>query len=146
MIKQECIGIPDMILLLMNFLFQSRNSTEPAYFLLFCKKMDVKKISKCLPFTVFGIVSFFKLNNFCLKIRFSQAQHPISDLFFFLKDRCFFYATFFQLFSSKPPSIFTRNETFREHKALLKVFGTMRLTGDLHQKNRKMFSSNLFFF
>ena len=34
MIKQECIGIPDMILLLMIFWFQknkdqSRNSTEP---------------------------------------------------------------------------------------------------------------------
>ena len=34
----------------------------------------------------------------------------------------------------KPPSIFTRNETFCERKGLLNVFGTMRLTGDLHKK------------
>ena len=39
------------------------------------------------------------------------------------------------LFSSKPPlSIFTLNETFCEHKTLLVVFGTMRLTGDLQNK------------
>ena len=38
------------------------------------------------------------------------------------------------LFPSKPPLNFTRNETLCEHKRLLKVFGTMRLTGDL-QKN-----------
>ena len=35
-------------------------------------------------------------------------------------------------FNRSPPSNFTRNETFCEHKGLLKVFGTMRLTGDLH--------------
>ena len=98
------------------------------------------------PFTVFGIVRFFKSNNFCLKIRFSQAQHAISDLFFF-KDRCFFYATFFLICFHRSPSIFTRNETFCEHKALLKVFGTMRLAGDLHQKIfEKIFFLNFLFF
>ena len=51
------------------------------------------------PFYSFT-VRFFKSNNFCLKIRFSQAQHAISVFF---RDRCFFYATFFSnLFSSKP--------------------------------------------
>ena len=44
-------------------------------------------------FTVFGIVRNFKMDNFCLKIRFSEAQHAISD--FFSEDRRFFYATFF---------------------------------------------------
>ena len=34
------------------------------------------------PFTVFGIVRIFQRNNFCLKIRFSQAQHAISDFSF----------------------------------------------------------------
>ena len=48
------------------------------------------------PFTVFGIVRFFKRNNFCLKIRFSQAQHAKSGFRFF-KDPCFFYATFKKL-------------------------------------------------
>ena len=70
------------------------------------------------PFTVFGIVRFL-----CLKIRFSQAQHAMSDIYFF-KDRCFLCDFFSNLFSSKLPSIFTRNETFCEHKGLLKVFGT----------------------
>ena len=70
-------------------------------------------------------MSFFKSNNFCLKVRFSQAQHAISDFFF--KDRCFSYATFSIFFSSKSPSIFTKNETFCDSKGLVKVFGTMRL-------------------
>ena len=35
------------------------------------------------PFTVFGIVRKFKMNNFCLKIRFSEAQHSISEYCFF---------------------------------------------------------------
>ena len=34
------------------------------------------------PFTVFGIKRFFKRNNFRHKIRFSQAQHAISDFVF----------------------------------------------------------------
>ena len=54
-----------------------------------------KKFQSAPLFTVFGLVRFFKSNNFCLKIRFSQAQHAISDFCFFFKDRCFFYATFF---------------------------------------------------
>ena len=33
----------------------------------------------------------------------------------------------FSEFLSKPPSIFTRNET---HKEFFRVFGTVRLTGD----------------
>ena len=44
MIKQECIGIPDMILLLMNFLFQKKIKIKAeivvspggAYFLILC--------------------------------------------------------------------------------------------------------------
>ena len=95
-------------------------------------RMHVEKIS--MPFTVFGIVRFFKMSNFFLKIWFSQAQHAMSDFFF--KDQCFFYATS-NLFSSKPPSIFTRNEAFCEHKGLLKAVGTIQLTRDLQEKIRK---------
>ena len=60
-----------------------------------------KKISKCPPFTVFCIVRFFKSNNFCLKIRFSQAQHAISDFCFLgvgknfrllMQSCCFFFS------------------------------------------------------
>ena len=51
------------------------------------------------PFTVFGIARFFKISRFCFKIRFSQAQHSISDLFsktgVFL---CNFFSNLFSLF------------------------------------------------
>ena len=43
--------------------------------------MDVKKSQRVPSFTVSGIVRFFKRNNFRVKIRFSQAQHAISDFF-----------------------------------------------------------------
>ena len=94
-------------------------------------------------------LTVFKMKNFCLKIRFSQAQHAMSDFCFFFKGRCFL-CVFSNLFSSKLPSIFTRNETFCEHKELLKVFGTVRFTGDLHlkffSKNVEIFSLNFLFF
>ena len=89
------------------------------------------------PFTLFGIVRFFKMNNCCLKIWFSQALHAISDLFFFQRLVFFlrdFFPFFLICFHQSPPSIFTRNETFCEHKGLLKVFGTMLLAGDLQKK------------
>ena len=54
-------------------------------------------------------------------------------IFVFFKTRVF-YATFFPFFLSNPPSIFTRNEISCVQKGFLRVFGTMRLTGDLHQK------------
>ena len=62
------------------------------FFLKFCNRMVVKK-SQRPPFKVLGIVRNFKMNNFCLKIMFSEAQHAISEFFF--TDRRFFYATFF---------------------------------------------------
>ena len=79
------------------------------------------------PFTVFGLVRLFKSNTFCLKIRFSQAQHAISDFFF--QRPVFFKCDFFNFFhrSLPPPSIFTKNETFCDCKGLVKVFDTMRL-------------------
>ena len=99
---------------------------------------------KVPPFTVFGIVRFFKSNNFCLKIRFSQAQHAISDFCFFLKTAVFSMRLFFQMCIIEAPSFCTGNKTFCEHKALLKVFGTLQLAGDLHKKIR--FFLNFLFF
>ena len=119
--------------------FQSLQRVSLNFFLKFCNRMDVKKFQRA-PFTVFGIVKFFKMNNFSLKIIFSQAQHAMSDFCFFFQRAVFFLCDLFSnLFSSKPPSIFTRNETFCEHEGLLNVFGTMRLAGGLHQKS---FSKN----
>ena len=104
--------------------------------------MDVQK-SQRPPFTVFGIVRFFKSNNFCPKIRFSQAQHPISDFFSRLVFFCYFF--FKKCFHRSPSLIFTRSETFCERKGLFKVFGTMRLTGEL-QKKIRIFHTFLGFF
>ena len=56
------------------------------------------------PFTVLGIVRIFKRNNFCPKMRFSQAQHAISDIF--LKTGVFLCDFFKSLFSPKPLLIF----------------------------------------
>ena len=44
------------------------------------------------------------MNNFCLKIGFSEAQHAISQLFFL--SPAFFLCYFFLMFSSKPPPQF----------------------------------------
>ena len=55
-------------------------SRVPLHFFKFCNRMDVKK-SQRAPFTVFGIVRFFKMNIFCLKIMSSQAQYAMSDFF-----------------------------------------------------------------
>ena len=73
--------------------------------------------------SVFGIVRSFKLNTFCPKIKFSETQHAISEFCFFLETGVFFLCYFFSnLFSSKPPPLFfTTNETFCEHKGLLRV-------------------------
>ena len=107
-----------LFLLCETFFANSFNVPEGSPFIfLFCKRMDVKKISKCPPFTVFGIVRFFKSNNFCLKIRFSQAQHAISDFCFFLKTAVFFLCDFFSnLFSSKPPQFLLETKRFASIK------------------------------
>ena len=75
---------------------------SPFIFFYFAKEWMLKKISKCPPFTVFGIERFSKSNNFCLKIRFSQAQHGISDfctlypIFVFFSRPLFFLCDFFR--------------------------------------------------
>ena len=63
---------------------------------------------KGAPFTVFGIVRFFKMNNFVLKFGFLRPS-MLCPIFFSKTD--VFYATFFNVFIEAPLSIFTRNET-----------------------------------
>ena len=64
------------------------------------------KKSQSPHFTVFGIVRFLKMNNFCFEIRFSQTQHVI----FFL---CDFFSDFF---SSKPPQFLPETKRFASIK------------------------------
>ena len=71
---------------------------SPSICLMICDRMEEK--SQRAPFTVFGIVRNFKMNNFCLKMRFSEAQHAISE--FFLKTGVFSMLLFSNFFSSKP--------------------------------------------
>ena len=73
---------------------------------------------------------------FVLKIGFFRPSklHTHFEFCFFSKIDVFSlrqFSYFFQL----SPTFFTENETFCEHKGLLGVFGTMRLTGDFHRKN-----------
>ena len=65
-----------------NFLNVPKES--PFNFSKFCNRMGIKKSQRVPSFTVFGIVRFYRRNNFRVKIsRFSQAQHAISDFCFF---------------------------------------------------------------
>ena len=72
----------------------------------------------------------FSLYNFGI-VRFFQflSQHAITEFCFFLRPT-FVPCDFPIYFYRNPLTIFTRNETFWEHRWLLRVFGTMRLTGD----------------
>ena len=81
-------------ILIFCFFFENFSKTPKVplhFFLKFCNRMIVKK-SQRAPLTVFGLVRNLKMNNFCLKIRFSEAQHAISE--FFLKTGVFFYFLF----------------------------------------------------
>ena len=113
--------------------------------------MDAKK-SQSAPghffFTVFGIVRFFKSNNFCLKIRFSQAQHAVSDFCFF-KD-CFFYAPFFLICFHRSPSILLETKRFASIKHCSRFSALCDLPETfikkIFEKFRKFFFVNFLFF
>ena len=95
--------------------FFSKDSKESPFNILKCRnRVDVKKSQRVPSFTVSGIVTCFKRNNFRVKIRFSQARHAISDFCCF-KRPVFFLCDFFKnLFHRNPSSIFARSEMFCE--------------------------------
>ena len=69
--------------------FITDSKESPFNFLKFCNRMNVEKSQRVPSFTVSGIVTFFKSNNFRVKIRFSQVRHAISGFkrpVFFLCD------------------------------------------------------------
>ena len=92
---------------------------------------------------------FFKSNIFCLKIRFSQAQHAISELCLFSKTGVF-YATFFLVcFYRTPPQFLLETKRFGSIKDCSWFSCTKRLTGtykNFVEKFRKNFSSIFCFF
>ena len=64
--------------------FLKKLQRVPLQFLKFCNRMDVKKSQRVPSFTVFGIVRFFKGNNFVLKLGFLRPStlYQIFVLFF----------------------------------------------------------------
>ena len=115
-------------------IFQSLQRVPLQFFFQISQKNGCLKISKSPLLQFSALWDFWKWITFVLNVGFLR-PNTLYPIFVFCKDRCFFFLS--NLFPSKPPSIFTRNETFCEHKRLLKVFGTMRLTGD-----QKFFSKN----
>ena len=76
-------------------------------------------VVRCLlfnpPFTVSGIVTFFKRNNFRVKIRFSQVRHAISDFCF--KRPVFFLCDFLKIcFTEAPPQFLPEPKHFARVK------------------------------
>ena len=88
------------------------------------------------------------MNNFCLEIRFFQAQHALSDFFF--KDRCFLCDFFSNLFPSMPPQFLLETKRFASIKdcsrfsALCDSLETF--LEKIFQKNFKNFFSVIFCF
>ena len=66
-----------------------------SFFLKFCNRMDVKKSQRVPLFTVSGIVTFFKRNNFRVKIVFSGPARYIR-FFTRVKRPVFFLCNFFK--------------------------------------------------
>ena len=87
------------------------------------------------------------MNNFCLKIRFSEAQHAISEFFF--KDRRFFYATFFEFVFIEPPQFLPKMKRFTSIKDCSRFSALCDLPKTFFkkffEKFRNFFSLFLFF-
>ena len=74
--------------------------------------MDVKK-SQRAHLLQFLALRFFKRNNFRFEIRFSQAQHAISDFLFFFERPVFFLCDFQNLFSPKLLNFYQKRNVLR---------------------------------
>ena len=123
-------------------IFQRLQWVPLQFFLKFCNRMVVKK-SQRAPFTVFGIVRNFKKNNFCLKIRFSEAQHAISEFCFFFKRPAFFLCYFFLIcFHQSPPQFLLKMKRF----ASIKDCSRFRHYATYRRPSSKKFSKNFEFF
>ena len=123
------------------------------------------KNPKWSPFTFFGTMRLFwyfasnwifdkpkdPLYNFRHCEIFPDSVWKLSQVFLARYNRIFltpgsFPCDFFPIcFFWNPLSIFTRNETFCEHRGLLRVFGSKRLTGDFIKIFRKKIVSSLVF-
>ena len=112
--------------------------------------MGIKKSQRVPSFTVFGIVRFYKRNNFRVKIsRFSQAQHAISDFCFFLikKDQFFSMRLFFKIcFTEAPPQFLPDTRSFARVKDSSRFSPLCDLPETIKNIFEKFFSSFFCFF
>ena len=95
------------------------------------------------PNTVFGLVRFFKSNNFCLKVRFSRAQHAISD--FFSKTGLFHMRLFQFFFIEVPPQFLPKMKgfaTLKDSSRFSALCDFKKIAGDLQKKFSKIFWKN----
>ena len=110
--------------------FESRRL--PLHFFCILQQWMLKNL-KAPPFAVFGHVRFFKMNNFCPKIRFSRAQHAISEICSF-RDLVFFKICFHRSL----PSL-----NFYKNRNVLRAQGTPQ--GFRHYATYRRPSSRIFF-
>ena len=109
--------------------------------------MDLKKSQRVPSFAVSGIVRFFKRNNFRVKIRFSQAQHAISDCF--SKKTGVFSMRLFKFVSPKSLLSFCqKRNVLRELRTPqgFRHYATYRRPSKMFSKNFDFFFLNFLFF
>ena len=109
----------------------------PFNFLKFCNRMVVKKFQRA-PFTVFGIARNFKMNNFCLKISFSEAQHAISEFCFFLETGVFF-SNFLKFVFIEAPQFLFKMKRFASIKDCSRFSALCDLPETFSKKNFEKF-------
>ena len=98
--------------------------------------MDVKKSQRVPSFTVFGIVTFLKRNNFPVKIRFYQVRHAISDFCF--KRPVLFLCDFFKnSFHRTPLNFCQKRNVVRELRTPqgFRHYATYRRPSKIFSKN-----------
>ena len=87
---------------------------------------------------IFRLFSIFSKTVHTIRTKASQKEKDLSRLLYRICGSGFKFVFIEALLN------FTRNETSCERKELLNVFGTMRLTGDLRQKNYSENFENFF--
>ena len=111
----------------------------PFNFLKFCNRIDVKKSQRVPSFTVSGIVTFLKKNNFRVKIWFSQVRHAISDFCCFKRPVLFLFDFLKKLFHRFFPQFLPETKRF----ARVKNSSRFSALCDLPETIKKIFE-NLF--
>ena len=114
----------------------------------FGNRIDVKKSQRVPSFAVSGIVTFFKRNNFRVKVRFSQVRHAISDFCCF-KRPVFFLCDFLKKFVSPKPllNFCQKRNVLRELRTPqgFRHYATYRRQSKIFSKNfKKKFLNFLF--